>query len=411
MNNITLEKLQQLDQQDPSAHLRDLFDLPETMIYLDGNSLGALPKHTNARLQEVVQQQWGQSLIQSWNTHAWMQKPTQLGDRIGKFIGAATEQVLVCDTTSVNIFKLAAAAVAMQPERSKVITETGNFATDLYLLQGLERMLGDKIQIVALPREQALDAIDDDTALVLLTHVHYKTGAMWDMPEVTRQAHAAGALMMWDLCHSVGAMQVELDACKADYAVGCTYKYLNGGPGSPAFLYVAKRHQALLQQPLTGWLGHARPFSFEDQYEAAPGIEQAMCGTPPVLANAALECALEIFEQADINLLRSKAQQLGDVFIQLAQVHCPEFGLASPTDASLRGNQVSLTHPQGYAIMQNLIARGIVGDFRAPDILRFGFAPLYVRYQDIWHTVQTLADIMATGSWQEAQYNQRQAVT
>jgi kynureninase len=411
MNNISLETLQQLDLQDPSAHLRDLFALPESMIYLDGNSLGALPKDTNTRLQEVVQQQWGQSLIQSWNSHGWMQKPTQLGDRIGKLIGAKAEQVLVCDTTSVNIFKLAAAAVAMRPGRCKLITETGNFATDLYLLQGLERMLGDQIEVVALPREQVLSAIDDDTALVLLTHVHYKTGAMWDMPNVTQQAHAAGALMLWDLCHSAGAMQVHLDACQADFAVGCTYKYLNGGPGAPAFLYVAKQHQAQLQQPLTGWLGHARPFNFEDQYEPAPGIQQAMCGTPPVLANAALECALEIFEQADLELLRSKAQRLGDVFIQLVQEHCPEFALASPVDANVRGNQVSLHHPEGYAIMQNLIARNIVGDFRAPDILRFGFAPLYVRYEDIWHTVQTLADIMATASWQAAEYNQRQAVT
>ena len=411
MSHIDLNYLQQLDQQDPNSQLRELFDLPESMIYLDGNSLGALPKHTNTRLQEVVQQQWGQSLIQSWNSHDWMQKPTQLGDRIGKLIGAKPEQVLVCDTTSVNIFKLAAAAVAMQPGRSKLITETGNFATDLYLLQGLERMLGDQIEVVALPREQVLSAIDDDTALVLLTHVHYKSGATWDMTKVTQQAHEKGALMLWDLCHSAGAMQVHLDTCKADFAVGCTYKYLNGGPGSPAFLYVAKQHQAQLQQPLTGWLGHARPFNFEDQYESAPGIQQAMCGTPAVLANAALECALEIFEQADLALLRSKAQQLGDVFIQLVQEHCPEFDLASPTDASVRGNQVSLYHPEGYAIMQNLIARNIVGDFRAPDILRFGFAPLYVRYEDIWHTVQTLAAIMATGSWQAAEYNQRQAVT
>ncbi|MDP6190170.1 MAG: kynureninase [Gammaproteobacteria bacterium] len=411
MSEINLDYLQKLDQTDPLAHLRDLFTLPDGVIYLDGNSLGALPKHTPARLQAVITEQWGQSLIRSWNSHNWMQKPVQLGDRLGQLVGAEKGQSLVCDSTSVNIFKLAAAAIRLRPTRCKVITETGNFATDLYLLQGLERMLGKQIQVVAVPREEVTAQIDQDTALVLLTHTHYKSGQLWDMEAITTLTHQQGALILWDLSHSLGAMPVHLDKYQADFAVGCNYKYINGGPGAPALLYVAKRHQAALEQPLTGWLGHARPFDFVDQYQAAPGIEQAMCGTPPVLANAALECALEIMEQADLQALRRKSLQLGNIFIQLIAQYCPEFELVSPTDETQRGSQVSITHPQGYAIMQNLIERQIIGDFRAPDNLRFGFAPLYIRYVDMWHTVQTLADIMATGSWQEARFRQRQQVT
>lgn len=411
MSNIDLAQLKQLDHTDPNGHLRDLFQLPQGQIYLDGNSLGALPRHTAAKMQEVIEQQWGQDLITSWNRHEWMNKPTQLGDRIGNLIGAAAGQTLVADSTSVNIFKLAAAAVAMRPERCKLVTESGNFATDMYLLQGLQKMLGERLEVVIAKRDEVAEHIDDDTALLLLTHVHYKTGAIWDMAALTQLAHQHGALVLWDLCHSVGAMPVELDACQVDFAVGCTYKYLNGGPGSPAFLYVAKHHQGQLQQPLTGWLGHARPFDFDDQYEPNASITRAMCGTPSVLGNAALECALEIFAQADLQQLRNKAQQLGDIFIQLIEQHCPEFELASPKDANQRGNQVSIKHQHGYAIMQNLIAEGIVGDFRAPVILRFGFAPLYVRYEDIWHTVMQLKQIMHSGSWQQAQYQTRQQVT
>ncbi len=411
MRNIDLAYLQNLDKQDSNAHLRDLFDLPAGQVYLDGNSLGALPTATAEKMQQVIKQQWGQDLIKSWNSHDWISKPTQLGDRIGQLIGADKGQTLVADTTSVNIFKLAAAAVAMRPERSKLVTETGNFATDLYLLQGLERMLGDRVQVVAVPRDQVLEAIDDDTALLLLTHSHYKSGALWDMQAVTQRAHDKGALVLWDLCHSVGAMPLELDACGVDFAVGCTYKYLNAGPGSPAFLYVAKQHLADLQQPLSGWMGHAKPFAFSDQYQPHAGISQALCGTPAVLANAALEASLEVFEQADLVSLRCKAQRLGELFIALLGEHCPEFALASPADSKARGNQVSIYHEAGYAIMQNLIERNIIGDFRAPDILRFGFAPLYVRYEDVWHTVMTLKDIMHTGSWQQARFQTVHKVT
>ena len=411
MSEISLEYLQGLDATDPLAHFRDFFALPEDLIYLDGNSLGALPKQTPAHLQNVINKQWGQELIRSWNSHQWLQKPVQLGDRLGKLVGAAQGQNLVCDSTSVNIFKLAAAAIRLRPQRYKIITETGNFATDLYLLQGLQRMLGDQLELVAVSRDKVAAEIDEETALVLLTHTHYKSGQIWDMAEITALTHQHGALILWDLSHSLGAMPVYLDQLNVDFAVGCNYKYINGGPGAPAYLYVAHRHQDKLEQPLTGWLGHRRPFDFDDHYQPALGIEQTLCGTPSVLANAALETALNIMEQADLSALRHKSQQLGNIFIQLVTKFCPEFEIASPTDPNQRGSQVSITHPEGYAIMQNLIARNIIGDFRAPNNMRFGFAPLYIRYADIWHTVDTLADIMATGSWQETRFHQRQTVT
>ena len=411
MTNLTRADFETLDKNDTLAPLRDQFSLAQDLIYLDGNSLGVLPKATAAHVQQVITQQWGVDLIRSWNCNQWMQKPAQLGDKIGQLIGAEAGQVLACDTTSINIFKLAAAAVKMRPGRSKLITETGNFATDLYLLQGLAKLLGDQVQVVALPREQVLDAIDDDTALVLLTHVHFKTGAMWDIPAVTQQVQQHGALMMWDLCHSVGAMPIHLDRVNADLAVGCTYKYLNGGPGSPAFVYVAKRLQAEFEQPLTGWLGHAKPFDFNDEYQGANGIQQAMCGTPPVLANAALEVALDVMLQADLNQVRKKSSHMGDLFIQLVQQRCPWFQLGSPVDKAIRGSQVSLVHDQGYAIIQALIERNIIGDFRAPDHLRFGFTPLYLRYVDLWDTVDALVDIMTHDLWKQPKFLAKQAVT
>jgi kynureninase len=299
----------------------------------------------------------------------------------------------------------------MRPDRTKLITETGNFATDLYLLQGLAKLLGDQVQVVALPRDQVLHAIDDDTALVLLTHVHFKTGAMWDMATVTQLAQEKGALMMWDLSHSAGAMPISLDSVNADLAVGCTYKYLNGGPGSPAFVYVAKRHLAQFEQPLTGWLGHAKPFAFNDDYQGAEGIEQAMCGTPSVLANAALEVALDLMLKADMEQVRRKSQHMGKLFIQLIQQRCPWFELGSPINDEQRGSQVSLIHTQGYAIIQALIERNIVGDFRAPDNLRFGFTPLYLKYVDLWDTVDALVDIMSNEHWNQPQFLNKKAVT
>jgi kynureninase len=391
--------------------MREKFCLEEDLVYLDGNSLGVLPRATADHISQVVTQQWGNGLIRSWNTHQWMEKPTKLGDKVAQLIGSKKAQVLVCDTTSVNIFKLAAAAVKMRPGRSKLITEIGNFATDLYLLQGLAKLLGNKVEVIALPRAQVLSAIDEDTALVLLTHVHFKTGAMWDMASVTQMTQKKGSLMMWDLSHSVGAMPINLDEINVDLAVGCTYKYLNGGPGSPAFLYVAAQHQDLFEQPLTGWLGHAKPFDFEDDYQGAAGIQQAMCGTPPVLANAALEVALNLMLSVDMHLVRVKSQLMGNLFIQLIQQRCPQFEVESPADDEQRGSHVSLAHTQGYAIMQALIARNIIGDFRAPKTLRFGFTPLYLRYVDLWDTVEALEDIMLQESWNQPEFLHRQAVT
>jgi len=411
MTKLNRQYFEALDNNDELAPMREKFCLEKGLIYLDGNSLGVLPKATASHISQVITQQWGEGLIRSWNTHQWMEKPTKLGDKVAQLIGSKKAQVLVCDTTSVNIFKLAAAAVKMRPGRSKLITEIGNFATDLYLLQGLAKLLGNQVEVIALPREQVLSAIDEDTALVLLTHVHFKTGAMWDMASVTQMTQKKGALVMWDLSHSVGAMPINLDEINVDLAVGCTYKYLNGGPGSPAFLYVAAQHQDLFEQPLTGWLGHAKPFDFEDDYQGAAGIQQAMCGTPPVLANAALEVALNLILSVDMHLVRVKSQLMGNLFIQLIQQRCPQFEVESPTDDEQRGSHVSLAHTQGYAIMQALIARNIIGDFRAPKTLRFGFTPLYLRYVDLWDTVEALEDIMLQESWNQPEFLHRQAVT
>jgi len=411
MTKLNRQYFEALDNNDELAPMREKFCLEKGLIYLDGNSLGVLPKATASHISQVITQQWGEGLIRSWNTHQWMEKPTKLGDKVAQLIGSKKAQVLVCDTTSVNIFKLAAAAVKMRPGRSKLITEIGNFATDLYLLQGLAKLLGNQVEVIALPREQVLSAIDEDTALVLLTHVHFKTGAMWDMASVTQMTQKKGALVMWDLSHSVGAMPINLDEINVDLAVGCTYKYLNGGPGSPAFLYVAAQHQDLFEQPLTGWLGHAKPFDFEDDYHGAAGIQQAMCGTPPVLANAALEVALNLILSVDMHLVRVKSQLMGNLFIQLIQQRCPQFEVESPTDDEQRGSHVSLAHTQGYAIMQALIARNIIGDFRAPKTLRFGFTPLYLRYVDLWDTVEALEDIMLQESWNQPEFLHRQAVT
>jgi len=411
MTKLNRQYFEALDNNDELAPMREKFCLEKGLIYLDGNSLGVLPKATASHISQVITQQWGEGLIRSWNTHQWMEKPTKLGDKVAQLIGSKKAQVLVCDTTSVNIFKLAAAAVKMRPGRSKLITEIGNFATDLYLLQGLAKLLGNQVEVIALPREQVLSAIDEDTALVLLTHVHFKTGAMWDMASVTQMTQKKGALVMWDLSHSVGAMPINLDEINVDLAVGCTYKYLNGGPGSPAFLYVAAQHQDLFEQPLTGWLGHAKPFDFEDDYQGAAGIQQAMCGTPPVLANAALEVALNLMLSVDMHLVRVKSQLMGNLFIQLIQQRCPQFEVESPTDDEQRGSHVSLAHTQGYAIMQALIARNIIGDFRAPKTLRFGFTPLYLRYVDLWDTVEALEDIMLQESWNQPEFLHRQAVT
>ncbi|WP_421932022.1 kynureninase [Phenylobacterium sp.] len=398
------------DRADPLAARRDLFELEDGLIYLDGNSLGALPRAVKGRLAQAVEAEWGRGLIRSWNTADWIGLPARVGARIAALIGAAPDEVIAADSTSVNLFKLAAGALAMRPGRKVILSEPGNFPTDLYILQGLARFLpGVELRLAAPGDLHA--ALDERVALLLLTHAHYKTGALHDMRALTARAHEVGALALWDLSHSAGALEVDLNGAGADLAVGCGYKYLNGGPGAPAFAFIASRHQAEFQTPLTGWMGHAQPFAFRDDYAPGAGMLRALCGTPSVLGLTALEAALTAFDGVAMADLRAKSRALGDLFLDLVAERCPGFGVACPRDSAQRGSQVSLTHPNGYPIVQALIARGVVGDFRAPDVLRFGFAPLYVRYVDVWDAVEHLVQVMAREEWREDRFNQVAAVT
>jgi kynureninase len=403
-----------LDERDPLADFREEFELPAGLVYLDGNSLGALPRTAGARVREVVEQEWGVGLISSWNTAGWFDKPRTLGDRLAPLIGAGPGEVVVCDSTSINLFKVVAAALQLRPGRRTIVSDGNNFPTDLYILQGVADALGGyERRLVSWEGPSLGDVLDDDVAVVVLTQVDYRTGRMYDMASVTAQVHAAGAIMVWDLAHSAGALPVHLDDCQADFAVGCTYKYLNGGPGSPAFVFAATRHQQDVRQPLSGWHGHADPFLFTPEYVPAPGISRFLCGTPHLVSYAALEASLDIWERVDLELVREKSRRLGDLFIALVERDCAgsDLELASPRDSAQRGSQVSLRHPSGYAVMQALIAHGVVGDFRAPDMLRFGFTPLYVGYTDVWDAVQVLRRVLDEGTWQAERYSRRSMVT
>ncbi|WP_304187129.1 kynureninase [Phenylobacterium aquaticum] len=409
---LTRAACEALDRDDPLAARRALFDLPEGLIYLDGNSLGALPRNVGERLGHAVGQEWGRGLIRSWNAAAWIDLPARVGGKIARLIGAEADEVICADSTSVNIFKLAAAALMMRPGRKVILSEPGNFPTDLYVLQGLAAFAGD-VELRTVPADQIAEALDDSVALLLLTQVHYKSGRLHDMAALTARAHEVGALALWDLSHSAGALAVDLNGCGADLAVGCGYKYLNGGPGAPAFAFVARRHHEAFRSPLSGWMGHARPFEFVDAYEPGQGLARALCGTPPVLGMTALEAALEAFDGVDMGQIRAKSMALGDLFLELVEQRCAGHGfeIACPRDARARGSQVALAHREGYAIMQALIAREVIGDFRAPDILRFGFTPLYVRYVDVWEAVERLVQVMESGQWREARFHQKAAVT
>lgn len=410
----TLAAARRLDAADPLRAFRDRFDLPEGVIYLDGNSLGALPRATPARLRQVVDHEWGSGLIRSWNAlpdggGEWITLSRRVGALIAPLIGAASDEVIAGDSTSVNIFKLVWAALRMRPGRTVVLSEPGNFPTDLYMLAGLEqaglatRKLAEAEHIEA--------ALGEDTALLMLTHVHYKSGRVLDMARLTRAAHDAGALVLWDLSHSCGAVPVDLAAANADFAVGCGYKYLNGGPGAPAFAYVAHRHQAALEQPLTGWMGHAASFDFSDDYVPAPGVERLLCGTPPVLGLAALEEGVKLVAEAGIAALAAKSRALGEFFRACVAERQPGLACVSPVDPAARGSQLSFRHAQAYPICRALIARGVIGDFRDPDILRFGFAPLYVGFEDAFRAAEALAEVVASGEWDRAAYRNRAAVT
>jgi kynureninase len=409
----TLQGVRRWDDEDPLRAFRQEFDLPPDVIYLDGNSLGPLLHAARARVEQVVAHEWGRGLIRSWNTCDWIGAPTRVGDKIAALIGAELGEVVVADSTSVNLFKLITAALDARPGRSIVLSEPGNFATDLYMIDGAIKARPAPARLRLEPADRVLSAIDADTALVLLTHVHYKTAAVHDMRAITERAHEQGALVLWDLSHSTGAIEVDLNGCGADMAVGCGYKYLNGGPGAPAFLFVARRHQAQLVSPLRGWMGHDRPFAFEDEYVPAAGIRRYLCGTPPMLGLLALEAGVDLLLRARITDITEKSRRLSSLFVDLVARTCPAgtLRLASPRSASERGSHVSFAHSDGYPIMQAMIERGVIGDFRAPDMLRFGFAPLYLRYEDIWHAAHTLADVLSSGCWTHPRHARQAAVT
>jgi kynureninase len=393
---MTRDDAAALDRADELAPFRERFVLPEGVIYLDGNSLGPLPKATRTRVAEVLEREWGQSLIRSWTEHGWIDLQFRIGEKIGRLIGAAPGTTVLADSTSVNLFKLLAAALDRRPDRKVILTEQGAFPTDLYIAQGLIALLrrGHELR----PVGDVAAALGDDVAVLLLTHVDYRSGAMHDMAALTRAAHAAGALVLWDLSHSIGAVPLRLDADGVDLAVGCGYKYLNGGPGAPAFLYAARHMQDDLQLPITGWLGHAEPFAFERDYRPAGGIARAVVGTPPILSLAALEAGIDIALEVPMPGVRAKSLRLAELFIALMAAEAG-FRRLTPTEPSARGSQVAFAHPHGNAIMQALIERGVIGDFRAPDVLRFGLAPLYVRFVDVWDAVAVLRDVMRSDAW------------
>lgn len=412
MQNLP-EFIQALDAADPLAAFGQRFNLPDGLVYLDGNSLGALPRDTPARVARAITDEWGRDLIRSWNTAGWMDMPMRIGDKIGRLIGALPGETVCADSTSINVFKALSAALRLNPGRKVILSEPDNFPTDLYMAQGLTGLLNDGHRLVLKTPDEIEAALNADTAVLMLTHVNYRSGRMHDMARLTEKAHAVGALVVWDLAHSAGAVPVDLTAAGADLAVGCGYKYLNGGPGAPAFIMVAGRHQARFSQPLSGWLGHADPFAFSVDYRPAAGIGRALCGTPAVLNMTALECGLDVMLEADPGAMRAKSLALTDLFIAEVEARGAGRGLSllTPREHHLRGSQVSFAHAEGYAIMQALIARGVIGDFRAPDILRFGFTPLYTRYADAWKAAGALADILATGAWDRPEFKARKKVT
>ena len=433
---LTREHCQALDRKDHLRTLRDLFVLPPDVIYLDGNSLGALPKATQGRVAQVIGEEWGRDLIRSWNSAGWFAMPQRLGNQIAQLIGAGPDEVVATDSTSINLYKALSAAVSMarqdQPQRKTFLSESTNFPTDLYIAQALAREHGMTLRWVE--PEALLDALDADVAILMLTHVNYRTGAMHDMAEMTAAAHANGTLTVWDLAHSAGAVPVDLRGADADFAVGCGYKYLNGGPGAPAFIWVHPRHADRFWQPLAGWWGHAAPFAFDPDYRPAAGIARYLCGTQSILGMAGLECGLDTLLAADalagpgqgMRALRAKSLALTDLFIALVEQRCSthHLQLVTPRDHARRGSQVCLTrssdvpgHRSAYAIIQALIARGVIGDFRAgdgaahPDILRFGFTPLYLGFEDVWNAVEHLLQVLERAEWQDPQFNQQHQVT
>ena len=393
------------------SHTRELFELPEGVIYLDGNSLGPMPRAALQAAQRVMADEWSQQLIRAWNSCGWFTQPGRIGDRIGRLIGAAAGTVVMGDTLSIKVYQALAAALEMRPERKIILSDRGNFPSDLYMAQGLVGSLGKGHVLKVVAPEDVAQHVNADVAVLMLTEVDYRSGRKHDMAALTKLAHRHGALALWDLAHSAGAFPVDVEAANVDFAVGCTYKYLNGGPGAPAFIYVSPRHAEQTRPALSGWMGHKQPFAFEPDYRAATGIERMRVGTPPVIALAVLEAALDIWDKVDLAALRSASLELGDQFIEKVMAGCPTLKLATPRKHAMRGSQVSFSHPQAYAIMQALIERGVIGDFRAPDILRFGLTPLYLDKEDVKRAAEILSDIMQKELWNQARFKAKSLVT
>lgn len=420
LQNLT-ERAQSLDNNDPLSYLIDAFCLPKDCIYLDGNSLGPLPLKAQHRAREVVEQQWGEDLITSWNKHQWINLPQKVGRKIARLLGSDPQQVIACDSISVNLTKLVSAALHIQQMRSTqrnvVISQQDNFPTDLYMVQGLSELLGEqRCSLLSVKENSILGALEehaDTAAVLLLTHVNFRSGYIHDMHAITQAAHEKGILVIWDLAHSAGVLELELDRCEVDFAVGCTYKYLNGGPGAPAFVYAAKRHWQQIKQPLTGWMGHHRPFAFDQDYHAGNGMNNFLVGTPPVISMSILDAALDVFEDITLAQIRGKSISLTQYFEDAftALIDDPHFTLLTPREQGLRGSQLAFSHPQAYAICQALIARKVIADFRAPDILRIGFSPLFLSHTNLLNAVLRLKDVLDSEQYLESQFQTKQAVT
>jgi kynureninase len=401
------------DASDPIAALRDRFVIPDGVIYLDGNSLGPLPRAAASSLGRTIEQEWGQDLIKSWNSAGWFDMPLRLGDRVGALIGAAPGQTVVCDTTSINLYKVVHAAMGLRPDRNVVIAEADSFPTDLYIIEGAMASAGRPMQrrLVGADGSSIEALLDQRVAVVVLSQVDYRTGALLDVAAITEQVHKAGALMVWDLCHSAGVMEVAFDRHAIDFAVGCTYKYLNGGPGSPAFISVAAVHQAAARHPLSGWWGHAEPFAFDRDFRPDAGIRRFLCGTPPIISLRGVDAALDALQGVEVAELREKSLALTELFMARVNALLPGLEIVTPRQPSLRGSQVAIAFDHGYSVVQAMIERGVIGDFRAPDIMRFGFAPLYLRFRDVWDAAEILAGCVRAEVWREPRYGQRLAVT
>jgi kynureninase len=392
-------------------HTRSLFQMPDGIIYLDGNSLGPLPRAVADRVGRMISEEWGQELIRGWNSAGWMTQPGRIGDRVGRLIGAPERTVVIGDTLSIKVYQALASALELNPARRVILSDSGNFPSDLYIADGLLRSLARDYSLRIVDPENVEKTIDETVAVMMLTEVDYRTGRLHDMRALTHKAHAAGALTIWDLAHSAGAIPVDLTGAGADFAVGCTYKYLNGGPGAPAFIYVAPRHVDEVRPALSGWMGHQAPFAFDLDYRAGPGIERLRVGTPPVIAMAALDAALDVWDRVSMSDVRATSIALADLFIRDIEARCPELTLASPRDGNKRGSQVSFRHGDGYAIMQALIARGVIGDFRSPDMMRFGFTPLYIGEAEVRAAVDIIADVMINRRWDAPEYRRKAVVT